>query len=585
MDLYRRLLAYLVPYKGKFILASICMALVSATSGAAALIIQPILDDIFMRRDQAMLSLLPMGVVAIYLIRGAGRYWASMLMQVIGQQAVRDIRGALFRHLQTLSPGFYSSRQTGQLMSRVTNDVQVIQDSVSIVVYDIVRESLTVVALAGVLFYRDPALALIAVVALPPSGVLIGRLGRALRSVSKTAQERIAALNATLHETITGARVVQAFGMEEYEIRRFNEGNHAYFDATRRMIRINELSSPLLEFIAAVGIAVIIWYGGSQVIEGQTTVGAFFSFMTALFMLFVPISKLSRVYNKIQQALAAAVRIFELMDTQPLITGKPGAPELAPLRHAIEFREVRFEYEEGRPALDSVTFTVRKGQVAAFVGASGAGKTTLVNLIPRFYDVTGGAIAFDEVDIRDVTVRSLRAQIGIVTQETFLFHDTIRNNIAYGRQDAPLEEVERAARAAFAHDFIIETPHGYDSPIGERGVKLSGGQRQRLAIARAIMKDPAVLILDEATSALDTESELMVQRALENLMRGRTVFVIAHRLSTILHADLIVAMDRGAIAEMGTHDELLRRGGVYQKLFELQFKGALNHARRQEAQR
>lgn len=577
MILYRRLLKHLRPYKGKFTLAAICMVFVSGSAGAAAMIIQPILDEIFMKGDREMLRLLPIGIIAIYLARGLGRYFASSLMQIIGQMAVRDIRDKLFTHLQSLSLRFYASRQTGQIMSRITNDVQVIQDSVSIVVYDLIRESLTIIVLLGVVFYRDWKMAIVAVLVMPPSAALISRLGKRLRVVSKETQERMADLNALLVEIFSGIRVVQAFGMEQYEIGRFKKGNAAYFDSIRRMIKINELSSPLLEFMGAMGIALIIWYGGSQVIEGHTTVGAFFSFLTALFMMYAPITKLSRVYNKIQQALAAAERIFNILDTPPLITDKKDAVELAPLAQNIELDNVSFSYGDGAYALRNVSLTVNKGEIFAFVGSSGAGKTTLVNLIPRFFDVTEGAVRFDGRDIRDVTLKSLRGQIGIVTQEVFLFNDTVRNNIAYGNAQAPTEDVKRAARAAFAHEFIMKMPQGYDTVIGERGVKLSGGQRQRLSIARAIMKDPAVLILDEATSALDSESELMVQKALANLVTGRTTFVVAHRLSTILNANTIVVMDQGEIVETGTHESLLASGGQYRKLFQLQFQSPAGH--------
>ncbi|VAX18826.1 Efflux ABC transporter, permease/ATP-binding protein [hydrothermal vent metagenome] len=583
MNLYSRLLSYLKPYKTKFFLACACMILVSASSGAAAIIIQPILDEIFMKQDTDMLTILPVGVVLIYLVRGFGRYYASSLMQVIGQQAVRDIRDRLFGHLQALSLRFYSSKQTGQLMSRITNDVQVIQDSVSIVVYDFLRESLTMIVLLGVVFYRDFELALVAALVIPFSGIFIGKLGRRLRVVSKESQEKMAELNSMLLENFTGIRVVQAFGMQEYEINKFKKGNQAYFDTVRRMIKINELSSPLLEFIGAIGIAAIIWYGGGQVIEGKTTIGAFFSFLTALFMLYAPISKLSRVYNKVQQALAAAQRIFDLVDTPLLINDKTGAVVLKPLERGIDIVGVTFEYDPGKPVLHDIDLHVDKGEALAFVGASGAGKTTLINLIPRFFEVANGAILFDGHDIRDVTVKSLRGQIGIVTQEIFLFHDTIRNNIAYGHTEAKIEEVERAAKAAHAHEFIMKMPDGYDTLTGERGIKLSGGQRQRISIARAIMKDPPVLILDEATSALDTESELMVQKAMSNLISGRTTFVIAHRLSTILNADKIVVLDKGKVIETGAHEELMSQNGYYRRLFELQYANSTENGSSRQA--
>lgn len=550
------------------------MVFVSASAGAAAMIIKPILDDIFLSRDEVMLKLLPLGVIGIYFVRGIGRYFASSLMQTIGQLAVRDIRDDLYTRLQRLSLRFYSTRKTGALMSRITNDVNQIQDAVSIVVYDLLRESLTMLALLGVVFYRDWKLALAAVFVLPFSGILITRMGRLLRGVSRRSQEAMAELNSMLSETFTGIRVVQAFGMEGYEIERFKKKNQDYVDTIKQAIKINELSSPLLEFIGAFGMAAIIWYGGARVIAGETTVGSFFSFLTALFMLYTPIAKLSRANNKIQQAMAAAERIFSLLDTRSEIVEKKDAAELAPLRDRIEFSSVSFSYEPGKPVLEDINLTTRKGEIAALVGPSGAGKSTLVNLIPRFFDVTGGAILFDGVDIRDVKVDSLRRQIGIVTQDVFLFHDTIAANIAYGRADAKMDEIEKAARDAYAHDFIMETPGGYNTVIGDRGLRLSGGQRQRLSIARAIMKDPAVMILDEATSALDTESEKIVQKALMNLMKGRATFVIAHRLSTILTADIIVVMDKGRIVETGSHGELMKMNGFYKRLFELQFSGA-----------
>lgn len=573
MDLYLRLLSYLRPYGWRFAIASFFMVAVSATAGAAALIIQPILDNIFMSRDQSSLALLPFGVVAIYVARGVGRYFASSIMQAIGQLAVRDIRNDLFAKLQRLSVGFYQSRQTGHIMSRVTNDVTVVQDAVSIVVYDFVRESLTMTALLGVALYRDWKMALVAIIVIPLSGGLIQRLGRSLRAVAKESQERMADLTAMLHETCSGIRVVQAFGMEEYETERFRGGNQDYYETVRRAIVINELSSPLLEFLGALGIAGIIYYGGNMVMRGESTVGAFFSFLTALFMLYAPISKLSRVNNKIQHAMAAARRVFDLMDTPPSITEKPGAVELPPLKKSVEFRGVGFAYDHDRNALSGINLCVKKGETLALVGPSGAGKTTLVNLIPRFLDVTAGAVLIDGVDTRDVTIKSLRGQTGIVTQDVFLFHDTVRSNIAYGRNDAGMEMVVAAAKAAYAHEFIMEMPKGYDTVIGERGAKLSGGQRQRISIARAIMKDPAIMILDEATSALDSESEKMVQKALANLLAGRTTFVIAHRLSTVVNADRIIVMDRGRIAQAGSHEELMSAGGLYRRLFESQFAG------------
>jgi subfamily B ATP-binding cassette protein MsbA len=359
--------------------------------------------------------------------------------------------------------------------------------------------------------------------------------------------------------------------MEGYEVDRFRRENESYYQVMKKAIRLNELASPLLEFVGAFGIAAVVWYGGLQVIEGKTTVGSFFSFMTALFMLFAPISKLARANNKVQQALGASHRIFELLDAPPEITDRKEARDLPPLRHQIEYRDVSFRYNS-EPVLSGISLTIPKGTVTALVGLSGAGKSTFVDLIPRFYDVNSGGILIDGTDIRDVRLSSLRGQIGIVTQEIFLFNDTIRNNICYGHAESGEDRMVEAAKTAYAHDFILNFPEGYDTRIGERGLKLSGGERQRLSIARAILKNPEILILDEATSSLDSESETMVQKALNNLMRNRTTVVIAHRLSTIVNADRIVVLDGGRIAEVGTHKELLERNGLYRKIYHLQFE-------------
>ena len=568
---YKRLLAYLKPYRAAFIFAAFCMLVVSVSSGAAAFIIQPLLDDVFIKKDAQMLKIIPFALIGIYFLRGVGRYVASTLMQKIGQQTVRDGRNHLYRHIQTLSLSFFHRTTTGRLVSRIVNDIQLIQDSISIVVYDIFRDSFTVIALLGVLVYRDPKLSLFAILVIPFAAALITRLGRRLRRISRNTQAQMADLTSLMHETFSGFRVVQAFGMQKYEMDRFAKENENYYRLTLKAIRINELTSPLLEFVAAFGIAAIVWYGGQAVIEGKTTVGSFFSFLTALFMLFTPISKLSRVYNKIQQAMGAASRVFEILDTKSEIADIPGAKPIPPLKNEVVMENVSFTYDT-EEVLRDINLTVKAGSVLAIVGTSGAGKSTLVDLLARFYDPARGRVLFDGKDISGATLESVRGQIGIVTQEIFLFNDTVRNNIAYGRDDAPMESVVRAAKAAYADDFIRQMPKGYDTEIGERGVRLSGGQRQRLSIARALMKDPAILILDEATSALDTESEMVVQKALHNLVKNRTTFVIAHRLSTILNADRIIVLDKGRVMEDGKHEELLKKNGIYKKLYQLQFK-------------
>ncbi len=567
---YKRLLRYLRPYMGSFLLAAIGMAVISSTAGGAAFLIQPLMDDIFIKKDRNLLMLLPAAIVGIYLLRGIGRYYSSMLMQKIGQLTVRDIRNDLYGHMQQLSLSFYHRHTTGKLVSRIVNDVNVIQDTISIVVYDLFRESFTAIALLAVLVYRDPKLSLFVLITFPFAALLIGKLGKKLRAISRNTQERMADLTSLMHEAFSGVRVVKAFGMEPYEVARFKEHNEGFFRTMLKTIRINELSSPLLEFLGAFGVGAIIWYGGMQVIDGQSTVGNFFSFLTAMFMVFAPINKLSRVYNKIQQAMGAASRVFEILDTPSEIVDAPDAKPTPPVAREVRFENVSFAYQS-EPVLRRVNIAIPAGTILAIVGTSGAGKSTLVDLIPRFYDPVEGRILFDGADIRHATLASLRAQIGIVTQEVFLFNDTVRNNIAYGHSDIPQERIEAAANAAYAHDFIMEMPKGYDTVIGERGARLSGGQRQRISIARALLKNPAILILDEATSALDTKSEIEVQKALNNLMQNRTTFVIAHRLSTIKNASAIIVLDKGNIVEQGTHDELLNAGGAYKRVYEMQF--------------
>ncbi len=567
---YKRLLSYLRPYMGSFILAAIGMAVVSTTAGGAAFLIQPLMDDIFIKKDRNLLMLLPAAIVVIYLLRGFGRYYSSMIMQKIGQMTVRDIRNDLYGHMQQLSLSFYHRHTTGKLVSRIVNDVNVIQDTISITVYDLFRETFTAITLLAVLIYRDPKLSLFALVTFPFAAMLIGKLGRKLRAISRNTQERMADLTSLMHEAFSGVRVVKAFGMERYEVARFKDHNEGYFHTMLKTIRINELSSPLLEFIGAFGVGAIIWYGGMQVIDGQNTVGGFFSFLTAMFMIFAPINKLSRVYNKIQQAMGAATRVFEILDTTTEIADAPDAKPIPPLAREVRFENISFAYQT-EPVLRRVDLAVPAGAILAIVGTSGAGKSTLVDLIPRFYDPVEGRILFDGADIRYVTLASLRGQIGIVTQEVFLFNDTVRNNIAYGHADIPHERIEAAARAAYAHEFIMEMPMGYETIIGERGARLSGGQRQRISIARALLKNPAILILDEATSALDTKSEIEVQKALNNLMLNRTTFVIAHRLSTIKNAHTIIVLDKGSLVEKGTHQELLNAGGAYKRVYEMQF--------------
>ncbi|MDI9554952.1 MAG: lipid A export permease/ATP-binding protein MsbA [Pseudomonadota bacterium] len=571
MKLYLRLLRLVKPHTPRFILAMLCMAVVGAATAAAAYLVKPAMDDIFLDRNEGMLILIPLAVIALYLLKGLCNYGQTVLMSHIGFRIVTDLRNDLYRHILRQPLSFFTKHPTGILISRVTNDVTYLQGAVSEAVTSLLKDSFTLAGLVFVIFWRDWKLAIIASLVFPLAVWPIAQFGRRMRRIAAESQVSMGDLISLLQETITGNRIVKAFGMEEHENRRFARENERQFRLTMKSVTVRAISSPLMDFLGGLGIAAIIFWGGYQVIEGTSTPGTFFSFLAALLMLYEPVKRLTNVNNTIQQGLAGAERIFQVLDTEPGIRNRPGAAELPPIREGISIEGVTFRYEED-PVLRDVSLKIRAGEAVAFVGMSGGGKTTLVNLIPRFYDVSEGRVAIDGTDIRDVTLESLRAQIGIVTQQTILFNDTVRGNIAYGDVRRSDGDVVRAAMAANAHDFIQRLPQGYDTVIGEQGVKLSGGERQRISIARALLKDAPILILDEATSSLDTESEIEVQDALEKLMRGRTTLVIAHRLSTIRNADRIVALVDGRIVEEGTHESLLEKKGEYFKLHNLQFK-------------
>ena len=573
VDIKRRLLSYTKPYWGRLIAGILLAVVVSAATGAAAWIVKPVMDDIFLSKDTTLLKILPIGFILIYTIKGLARYGQSYLMRSIGQKIITKIRNELYEHIQKMPLSFFHNTPSAILMSRITNDVTMLGHVSSQVVADFFRQSFTFFILLCLTFYREWKLAAIALVVFPFIGIFIVSIGRKLRVLSRKNQEKMADLNIILQETFTGNKIVKAFGMEDYENKRFMNENRKLYDISMKETKRHEMVSPLMELFGAVGTGVVIWYGGYQVISGATTPGTFFSFMTALIMLYDPIKKLSTMNNVVQQSMAAAERVFEMLDTKVEITDNDGAVDIREFKDRICFNDVWFQYNSNNGmVIKGINLTIKKGDVIALVGSSGAGKSTLVDMIPRFHDVTKGSINIDSHDIRNISLISLRRQIGIVTQETILFNDTVKNNISYGRVDAGMDDIHKAAESAYAHDFIMEMPSGYDTVIGERGVKLSGGQRQRLSIARAILKNPAILILDEATSSLDSESEKMVQQALENLMKDRTTFVIAHRLSTVLNAGRIVVIDDGRIIEMGRHDELLAHGGIYKKLYEMQFK-------------
>jgi subfamily B ATP-binding cassette protein MsbA len=569
--LFRRLFAYTRPYRGR-LLASWFATVGYAAAGALIVAqVKPIFDKaLILGVDVGRLSLT---ILVLYFAKGISAFFSTTLVADAGQRAVTDLRNALYEHILKQSFAYLGRRTTGSLMSHVTTDVEKIQAAVSELAGDLLKEGLTIVGLLAVLFYMDWHLALSSLVGMPFVVVLLLRMSRRLRASNETSLRRWKDIAEILQETISGFRVVKAFGMEGFEIGRFRRAGSRLLAVNMNMTRTTAILPPLMEAVGGLALIAALYYGSWSIRGGHLTTGAFVSFLTALFAMYTPVKRLSRVNATLQAALAAGERVFELLDRHDEVPERAAALELPRMRSGIEYRCVGFGYADAHGGvLRKVSFCARRGEVVAIVGTSGSGKTTLVNLLPRFYDVTEGAILIDGVDVRDATLASLRAQIGLVTQETVLFNDSVRANIAYGMDDVDEARVESAARAAFAHDFILDLPRRYDTVIGERGSRLSGGQKQRIAIARAILKDPPILILDEATSSLDPQSERLVQGALANLMRGRTTLVIAHRLTTVRDAARIVVLEGGEVREEGRHDELLRQpGGLYSRLHELQF--------------
>ncbi len=565
-------------HQGRLFVAMICMVVVSGFTGIQVWLVKDLLDKIFLEKNTFYLKLLPLVVIAVFFTKGIFYYTYTILLERVGQSVIRDFRSRLFNHIHQLSLSFFNETPTGTLISRIISDVSLLQQAVSKALVGAVRDLFQIVILLGFVFVMDWKLAMVTFIVLPAAILPIIHFGRLFRRLSTRTQEETALVSNILHETITGNRIVKAFGREDYEGERFSRQVESLFQLTIKEARYRCIQHPLMEFIGGLAIAAIIWFGGIQVIHGGSTPGTFFAFLTALIAAYEPVKAVSKINATIQQGLAAAVRIYTLLDTEPEIKDSADAIPLPPFRREINFTGITFRYDNNTSGngddrvLKDLNLCVTAGEVIAIVGPSGGGKTTLTNLIPRFIDLQEGAITIDGRDIRDVTIRSLRNQISMVTQQTILFNDTVKNNISYSRSDASAAEIEEVARAAHASDFIGRLPAGFETVIGEGGARLSGGEKQRISIARALLKNAPILILDEATSALDTESEQEVQKALENLMKNRTTFVIAHRLSTIRNADRIIVVQDGRIIEEGDHQSLLALGGVYHQLHNIEHR-------------
>ena len=571
MKNYKRLLKYIKPYLGRFGLAIICIIVASGANLYLPWIIKDMIDKVLAEKDMAMLNFISVSIVVVFAIRGVFYYGQSYLVSYIGQRVVVDVREVMFRKFQRMPMAYFDKHQTGETMSYLTNDVGAIQAALVDNLIEMFTEGAILIGSVVMMLYLDWKLTLLTLITVPLVGFAMKIFGKKIKSTSRVIQEKLADITSLLQESISSIRVVKSFVREKYEIERFIVENELNFRATMKNVQFTSLLTPTVEFLAALAVTLIVWFGGYEVVNGMITAGSLVAFLTYAVNLANPIKRLSRIYGRLQKAMAAVDRIFLVLDLPETVNDKPNSIELPPIKGNVSVENVTFSYDGVHNALENVNFEVKSGQMIAFVGPSGAGKSTIANLIPRFYDVTSGAIKIDGYDIRDVKIDSLREQIGIVPQETLLFSTTVMENIRYGRLNATDDEVIAAARAANAEKFILELPNGYETQIGERGLNLSGGQRQRMAIARAMLKNPQILILDEATSALDTESEKIVQAALDELMKGRTSFVIAHRLSTIFGADKIFVIDKGKICESGTHKELLALNGVYSNLYNIQF--------------
>lgn len=570
---YKRLLSYLWPH-WKILLASVlCMFVVAGSNLVLPWLIKDVVDKVLNQKDVYMLYVVIVSILVIFFFRGLTTFGHRYLMGYLGERVITDLRKDLYSYLQKLSISFYDKRRTGEIMSNLTNDISALQTAIVDNFVTLVQEGAIFVGSFVSMIYLQWKLTVLCLVIVPLVTGTVKFFGKKLHKSGANVQERLADVTSLLQESIQGVRIIRSFNRGEYEMKRFNDVNEANFKAMVRTIRQQSQMTPFVEFFAALATTVIIWYGGMSVINGVMTSGELIAFLMYAINLTNPVKRISEALGNIQKSLAAADRVFDIMDTPSDITEKPGAKPLVVTEGQVTFDHVAFSYEKGHPVLTDFNFKARPGETVALVGPSGAGKTTVANILPRFYDVTGGAVYIDGQDIRDVTLGSLREAIGMVPQDTLLFNTTIKQNILYGRLDATDEEVWAAVRASNAEDFIKSLPNGIETRVGDRGLVLSGGQRQRIAIARAILKNPKILVLDEATSALDTESEKIVQDALDRLMVGRTAFVIAHRLSTIKNADTILVLNKGRITEQGTHDELMKLKGLYYELYTMSAKG------------
>ena len=574
MKNYKRLLMYIKPYLKRLGFAIICIIFAAGANLYVPWIIKDMIDKVLVDKDFALLNLICIGIVLVFLFRGIFYFGQSYLVSYIGQRVIIDVREVMFRKFQRMPMAYFDKHQTGETMSFITNDVAAIQEALVDNLIELFTESSILVGSIVMMLYLDWKLTLLTLIVVPMVGYAMRIFGKKIKANGTVIQERMADITSLLQESISSIRVVKSFVRENYEIDRFTKQNELNFQAVMKNVQLNSLLTPTVEFLAAIAVTLIVWFGGYEVINGIMTAGSLVAFLTYAVNLANPVKRLSRIYGRLQKAMAAVDRVFGVLDLEEAVNDKPNAKPLPPVKGHVSVENITFSYDGIHDALRDVSLEIKPGQMIAFVGPSGAGKSTIANLIPRFYDVNSGAIKIDDLDIRDVTISSLREQIGIVPQETVLFSTTVMENIRYGRLDATDEEVIAASVAANCDEFIRQLPDGYQTAIGERGLNLSGGQRQRLSIARAILKNPRILILDEATSALDTESEKIVQSALDDLMVGRTSFVIAHRLSTIFNADHIFVIDHGHICEHGSHEELLEKGGIYANLYNIQFKNS-----------